>query len=199
MQIVSIIPEAFCEWETEISLALCCLSCNLKCWYCHMKDKIYDPRNTIGTAKELFFRYVTPMHTALVISGGEPTLWNGALFEILWVAKHAGLKTKVFSNAMNYEAIFTLNKYKLVDMYSFDVKAAKDISSVIGVDMSDEEYIENLFTTIKNCKENGILFELRHTMAPGIDTSAVKNLLSGADMQGIQVHYQKYVEYKKEE
>jgi pyruvate-formate lyase-activating enzyme len=197
MQIVSIIPEAFCEWETEVSLGLCCLSCNLKCWFCHLKDKIYDPRNTIGTAKELFFKHLNPMHTALVVSGGEPTLWEASLFELLLIAKHAGLKTKVFSNAMNFGAIFTLNKYKLVDMYSFDVKAAKDISSVVGIDISDEQYFKNLYTTIKNCKETNTIFELRHTMAPGIDVEAVKQLLFGADMQGIQVHYQKYIEYQQ--
>jgi pyruvate formate lyase activating enzyme len=196
MQIVSIIPEAFCEWESEVSLALCCLSCNFKCWYCHMKDKIYNPLNTLGTAKDFFFRYINPMHTALIISGGEPTVWRESLFEILLIAKHAGLKTKVFSNAMNYEAIFTLNKYQLVDMYSFDVKAAKDLSSVIGVDISDETYFTNLYTTLKNCRENKVNFELRHTMAPGIDTEAVKQLLSGAGMQDIEVHYQKYIEYK---
>jgi len=162
-----------------------------------MKDKIYDPRNVIGTAKDLFFQHINPLHTALIVSGGEPTLWNGALFELLWIAKNAGLRTKVFSNAMKYEAIFTLNKYKLVDMYSFDVKAAKDISSVVGVDIPDEEYLSNLFTTIRNCKENYVEFELRHTMAPGIDTEAVKELLSGAELQGIKVHYQKYIEYKE--
>lgn len=197
MKIVSVIPEALCEWETEIALGLACWGCDLACTYCHMQGLIRDESKIIGEAKDLFFKHINPMHTGVVISGGEPTLWQDSLFELLLIVKSAGLKTKVFSNGMNPEAIFVLNRYKLVDTYSFDVKAARDLATVTGTSISDEAYLENLYASIFNCKSLGVPLELRHTMAPGVDSESVRRLLSGHEVAGIPVHFQKCVTYKE--
>jgi pyruvate formate lyase activating enzyme len=198
MKIIEVINECFQEYENEIALGLFCSACNLRCPFCFNLDRVTDPKQIIGEAKELFWKHINPMHTALLVSGGEPTVWKESLIELLVIAKQQALKTKVFTNAMDFEVIYTLNKMKLVNEYSFDVKAAKDLSYATGIEISDEDYLSNLFTTMQNCEEHGVPFELRHTMAPNIDTEAVKQLLSGAEEKGIKVHYQKYVEYHKE-
>lgn len=197
MKIVSVIPECFQEWSEEVSLGLSCFSCNFKCFYCHMQDIIYDQTKIIGEAKDLLLKHVNPMHSALIISGGEPTLWKDSLIELLTIAKGLNIKTKVFSNAFNYEVIYSLNNLHLVDMYSFDVKAAYNLSEVIGVPISDEEYLESLYSTMFNCFDHKVPFELRHTMAPGINTDAVKKLLADAEKEKIKIHYQKCVNYEK--
>ena len=162
-----------------------------------MQDLIFNPNNIIGDAKDLLFQNLNPMHSAVVVSGGEPTLWKHSLFELLTIIKGLGLKTKVFSNAFDFDVIYTLNNFGLVDEYSFDVKAAHHIGEAIGVPIPDEEYLEHLFASIQNCRDKKVRFELRHTMAPGIDTEAVRTLLQDCEGQNIRVHYQKYVSYKK--
>lgn len=196
MNIVQVLPELFQEYENEVSLGLACANCQFKCTYCHMQGLIYDPTKVLGKARDLFFKHVNPMHTAVVITGGEPTLWANTLYDLLVIIKSQGLKTKVFSNAFNFEVIYTLNQYHLVDEYSFDVKAARDVSQVIGIPISDEKYLEHLFATLSNCKRQSVPFELRHTMAPGIDLLSVKALLFGAEKEGIKVHYQECVQYE---
>lgn len=162
-----------------------------------MQNLIFDPKNIIGSAKEALFKHLNPMHTALVVSGGEPTLWKNSLIELLQIAKGLNLKTKVFSNAFNYDVILSLNNLKLVDMYSFDIKAPENIASVIGAQIPDEVYFEHLYTSLFDCLANKINFELRHTMAPGINQDKMRIILSDFEQRGIAIHLQKFVNYQK--
>lgn len=199
MKIVSVIPECFQEWpEESCSLGLFCSSCNFSCPWCANKDFITDASKVIGEAKDLLFKYINPMHSGVLISGGEPTVWKDTLIELLTILKDMKLRTKVFSNGYNFDVIFTLNRQKLVDMYSFDIKAVNKVSEAIGRNISDKDYLACLFTSLFDCNKNGIPYELRHTMAPGIDTEAVKKYVQPLEKKGVKIHYQKYVEYKKD-
>lgn len=194
MDIVSVIPECFQEFENEVSLGLFCAGCNLSCKFCYNLNVIRDKTKIVGEAKDLFFRNINPMHTALVVSGGEPTIWAKDLFELLTIAKGAGLKTKVFSNAIFYDVIQFLNAYKLVDMYSFDVKAATNVADVVRIPISDEEYCEDLFITFRDCKRNNVPFEIRVTKYPGIDIPAIQTFLE-TPSNDFPIIWQDYKEY----
>ncbi len=163
MHIVSVIPEMFQEFEDNISLGLACFECNYKCFFCHMQGIIYDPQQIINDAKTLFYKHINPMHTALVISGGEPTLWEKSLKELLQIAKARNLKTKIFSNASNPEVIHSLCKEGLVDAFSFDLKGFKNLSKILQIPIQDAIYLQSLRNSILYCKQFNVSCEIRIT------------------------------------
>ena len=194
MKIVSVIPELFQEWNSEISLGLCCFSCNFRCNFCHSKGFIYDESKVIGTFSEIYQKYRNPMHTAVVISGGEPTIYGDKLVGAARVIKSDGLKLKIFSNGFNYSTIKKLNQEKLVDAYSIDFKGVEGLPKVLGVDIPDGTYLWHFWKACSLILEKNIDLEIRVTKYPGLDIDLVKSCL-GRIFPEVVVHYQEYVEY----
>jgi pyruvate-formate lyase-activating enzyme len=198
VKIVSVIPEIFQEWPSEISLGMCVFQCCFRCPWCSMKNIIYDSSKIIGTFNEVYQKHKNPMHTAVVISGGEPTIWGDKLLEAARTVKADGLKLKIFSNGFNYSEIRKLNAEKLVDAYSIDFKGVDNLKRGIGVDIADGTYLWHFWKTINLILEKNIDLEIRVTKYPGLDTDLVKSALMRIFPE-VVVHYQDYVEYTEVE
>ncbi|MFA5071290.1 MAG: radical SAM protein [Candidatus Pacearchaeota archaeon] len=194
MRVAKIIPEVFQEYKNEISLGICCALCNFRCSFCHSKGFIYDPDKWLKeSVNNLLIDNLNPLHTAVVLSGGEPTVWGKDLIGLIEIIKSFKLKVKIFSNAFNCDIIAYCNEFKMVDMYSFDIKAAKDVKKVIESDISDDEYLYKISKSFDSCIEHNIPFEFRVTKYPGIEIEPIKEFLKKYPQ--IPIFWQDYVEY----
>ena len=161
LEIVSIIRDSFQEFEDKWSLVVFCKGCNLKCPECYnlgcnsFSETIsidYILKNEINQA-----------HEAIVFLGGEPTIWDKDLSKALKASKKIGLDTKVFSNGILPKVVSDLNNEKLVDAYSLDLKAVRNVNNVVGVQMTDSDYLKKVCDSINNILEYGLNLEIRTT------------------------------------
>lgn len=161
MQIISIIHDSFQEFENHCSLVLFSKGCNFACQKCYNLSSM--EKEPIGEAIEIIDKYLTPFHDAVVFLGGEPTFWHKDLIETIRYVKNKKLLVKIFTNGSNVETIKSLNKEKLVDAYSVDFKAIKNVKDVIGRNIEDIYYLMTVERTICNILDNNIPIEIRTT------------------------------------
>lgn len=165
MQIVNYIKDTAMECQPfDWGITLFCYGCNLKCEMCkgYNYETVLNKENIKGEAIDIIRENITPLHDCVIFCGGEPTIWGVKLIEALQYCKDKGLHTKVFSNGMQPSVIKEINKLKLCDAYSIDVKGVPEkIASEIGIDA--KTYKRNLKQTIRNIISNDIPIELRTT------------------------------------
>ena len=164
MRISSIVQDSFAEYEGEHALTLFCNGCNLRCPECYNLEEVLD-KEYIGTARDLIDEKITPMHTAVVFLGGEPTVWAKSLIaDLIYTKNSKGLKTKVFTNGMNPKIVAAINKDNLADAWSIDIKCVRGSESVLGRPVASHEYIYKVEQSIDNILSHGKSLELRTTL-----------------------------------
>jgi len=163
MQICQIIKDSFQEFIGEWSLVLFSYGCNFKCKFCYNLDYISEPNNIIGDAVPLIEKNISPAHTAVVFLGGEPTIWDHRLIEAVEFVKSKNLKTKIYTNASKPDVIEELEQKNIMDCYSIDFKAIKNVKDVIGINMTDSDYLSLLDKSISLLIKNNKNLELRTT------------------------------------
>lgn len=170
MQIVSYIVDSFQEYEGEHSLVLFSKGCNIDCYFCYNKDKMNGA--SIGDAIELIDKLITPLHTAVVLCGGEPTIWHD-LPEVCKHIKEKGLKCKVFTNGLRFTILE--ESIRFIDFISIDFKCINRVGNVLNTRMSDNCYIEVIFQLI-----NDVLlpFEIRTTFFNGMSIEELEEIKS---------------------
>lgn len=162
MLISKVIRDAFQEFENHCSLVLFSKGCNFKCNNCYNYSAV-TADEVVGPAIKVIDEYLTPFHDAIVFLGGEPTIWENQLIETLLYAKRRRRKIKIFTNGFKFEIIHKINLSGLVDAYSVDFKAVKNVSKVIGQEISDIEYLANVNSSILDIQKYEIPLEIRTT------------------------------------
>ena len=162
MKITNMILDGFQEFDSEHSLVLFCHGCNFKCDYCYNYDTVTDKNNIIGEAKTLIDGNINPMHTAVVLLGGEPTIYGDELIDIAKHIKSKGLKVKLFTNLSNPGLVIDLIERGLLDSISMDVKWSKNpTKSTIGGII---DYVEHMDRWLHEVSMTGIDSEVRITL-----------------------------------
>lgn len=160
MKLVSYIQDSFQEYENEHSLVLFSYGCSLNCIGCYNKTQVLDPSQIIGDAISVIDSKVTPMHTAVVLLGGEPCIHP----DILNVVKHIhskGLNIKVFTNGMHPNILKTITPY--VHAVSIDFKCLNNCSDILGVEYKDTNYLTNIKSSYNTCIHYAVDVEFRTT------------------------------------
>lgn len=160
LPIISIIKDSFQEFSGEHSLVLFSYDCNFSCPECYNLKQVTDDRNIIGDGIDIIKKNLTPLHTAVVFLGGEPTIHQKGLVECVQFCKERGLKVKVFSNGQNPDFFREIGY--AIDAVSFDVKYVENSSAVIGYNLGFDIYIKNIKRCV-DCMENSPT-ELRTTI-----------------------------------
>ena len=165
MRIVSSIQNSFQEYEGHISLVLFCFGCNLDCCGCYNHEIIINPDNILGTAKELIDAKLTPLDDAVVFLGGEPTVWKDDLPGDVCYAKSKHKLVKIFTNGTHPKVIRELNRLRMVDSYSVDLKTVTDAPKFLGstVPMSTDEYLMLVDESIRSVLAADVPLEIRTT------------------------------------
>lgn len=177
----SYIIDSFQEYEGEHSLVLFYVGCNMRCKGCYNYNLLSNTER-LYDAKELIDKYITPLHTAVVFLGGEPTIHN--IVPDLEYAKSKGLKTKLYTNGLEPYMTYELRGLELLDAISIDFKCIHNCEENIGI--SDISYRINVGTSIVESvkKIDGVKdidVEIRTTRFPFLSNSEILEIEKEVD------------------
>jgi len=155
--------------------------CNMNCVYCHNAHII--KRDAPIIPEEPVLEYLEKragLLTAVVISGGEPTLQQNLEAFILRV-KTFGYKVKLDTNGTKPQTLQTLLSKNLLDYIAMDVKAPAEKYNAIACAEVDMDSIRKSIALIRN---SGIAHEFRMTFAPQLtqeDALETARMVKGCD------------------
>ena len=144
MLISNVILDSFVDFKGEQSLVLFARGCNLDCDVCYNKKVKPEFPEGLEVMKCLE-RYLNSLHSAVVLTGGEPTLQDLHDTCKKIKDKYPNLKIKVFTNAQKPEDI--IDSSHLVDFWSIDYKTTNN-STILG-NMDAFEYNHNVCRAIQ--------------------------------------------------
>jgi pyruvate-formate lyase-activating enzyme len=176
--------ECFQEFENEISLVLWCMSCDMNCNWCSVKDILSDQDSELEEDYLELIKNKTELETAVVFLGGEPTLREEGLVQGCQEAKLLGMKTKVFTNGNSIrsaELLRELGYAKLIDSVALDYKYP----------------IQNIQSFIASVIKTGINLELRTTMHPGLTESDLSQMKQVGETLKVKHIFQRYFDPKE--
>ena len=141
--------------------------CNFNCDYCYNRDLVES--NTTDISLDEVFSYLEErknMLDGVVISGGEPTIWND-LIPFIERIKEYGFKIKLDTNGYKPEVLKEIIDKNLVDYIAMDIKAVfNNYYKIINTKIDTNKIIES----IKLINESKIDHEFRTTIIKGMHT-----------------------------
>ena len=155
--------------------------CNFNCDYCYNRDLVDN--NTEDISKEEIFSFLEKrkgMLDGVVISGGEPTIWND-LIPFIEDIRKLGLKVKLDTNGYRPEVLKEILDKNLVDYIAMDIKAVfNNYYKIINKKIDTDKIIESI-NLIKNSK---IDHEFRTTIIKSMhskeDLDKIVKLVNGS-------------------
>lgn len=195
--VFAIEQDSYQEYTGENSTVFFLKGCNLRCRYCHNKQSWIADEDSCLTIEEAVARSDSPLCTAYVFSGGEPTLHPEAVKEGLKIAKRGGKKTKIFTNGILSPTVLEIVAMGL-DSISIDIKFATS-RNIVGVPVfwNAEEYQSHMAGLIRSLPEE-LEKELRLTFWQGIHSLEKERMLNFAHkFPGCRVITQIETEVKK--
>ena len=141
--------------------------CNFNCEYCYNRDLVESKAPEID--QDEIFSYLEErknMLDGVVISGGEPTIWDD-LIPFIKKIREYGFKVKLDTNGYRPEVLKEIIDNKLVDYIAMDIKAIfNEYFKVIKKDIDTDKLLES----IELIKKSNIDHEFRTTIIKGIHT-----------------------------
>ncbi len=186
MEIKGFIQNSLLEWEGRISCVLFLPYCNFRCQYCHASHLI-DPELLESIEKEQVLAYMENQKDWLdgaVITGGEPTLHEYELLELVSDIKVIGLEVMIETNGSKPKWVEKLLKHNRIDAIAMDIKAplSSDFySKVVGVPVDAQLIRKSAELVI----DSGIEHEFRITLVPGLVGKNEVQLIA-SELQGAQ-------------
>lgn len=146
--------------------------CPLRCKYCHNRDtwnthggKEYTVEELVDDIKK-YIPFFKSSNGGLTISGGEPTLQNEFLKELLMAAKkeniHTALDTSGFVDIDTIDPILDYTDLVLLDIKHIDDLAFKELTGVSN---------DKTLKLAKHLSERNIPTWIRYVLVPGITDS----------------------------
>lgn len=158
------------DYDKEISTTLFTGGCNFRCPFCHnFEFVLMNDVVEIFDTEEIFKYLDSRKHllTAVVITGGEPTLYKD-LKDVIKRIKAMGYKVKLDTNGTNPLIVEELFKESLIDYCAVDIKNSKELYPMtIGIDNYD---ISNIIKTVEFLLHNGYDYEFRTTIIKNYHT-----------------------------
>ena len=165
MQITNYILDGFQEYKDEHSLILFTQGCNLNCVHCH-NQQVNDDFSPLGEAREILRYNINPLHSAVVILGGEPTV-HADLPELCRYIKDRNLKLKIYTNALQPNVMYKCIPF--VDEWSIDFKALRNVAEITGSTIKDNQYLDYFSNTLDRLTRQQSTFEIRTTLFPKVE------------------------------
>ena len=141
--------------------------CNFDCDYCYNRDLVESKAPEIK--EEEIFSYLEERKSMLdgvVISGGEPTIWDD-LIPFIEKIREYGFKVKLDTNGYRPEVLKEIIDNKLVDYIAMDIKAIfNEYFKVIKKNIDTDKLLES----IELIKKSNIDHEFRTTIIKGMHT-----------------------------
>jgi pyruvate formate lyase activating enzyme len=163
MIFAGIVKTSLIDYPGKIATVLFAPGCNYNCFYCHNRALIEDFSDILN--QEDIDSYLIKRQglvDAVVISGGEPTLYND-IIPFFAKIKNLGYLTKLDTNGSHPEVIRRLIEVNVVDYFAIDYKAPKARYQEFCGNEADPE---KTLATIDLLLQSGSNFEVRTTVIP---------------------------------
>lgn len=177
------------DYPGRVSAVLFVAGCSLRCPYCHNPDLV-EPTDAVmaGLASVdealAFLARRRDMLTGVVLSGGEPTLYEG-LPELAQAIRALGLKVKLDTNGTLPTHITPVS----ADYIALDLKTTPERYVELWPGAPDDA-ADRIRASVMAVRQSGAAYEFRITCAPGIfaeaDAEAVAALLDPGDAVFLQ-------------
>lgn len=188
--ISGIIKSSYVDYPGEIAFVIFLGGCNLGCPYCHNKtivlrqSNIYPIDSVLDMLKER-----QGFISAVVISGGEPTIWNNKLKELIIKIKELGFLIKLDTNGTNPEVVKNLLEDDLLDYIAMDIKNSfAKYNSTSGADVD----ITKIKESIKLIEESGVDYQFRSTLNKTMHTKEDVSLMKSYIKDSTKLKFQDY-------
>jgi pyruvate formate lyase activating enzyme len=139
--------------------------CNFNCSYCYNRDLVDNKAETIDEDYVMAYLYKRrKILDGVVISGGEPTIWDD-LIPFIKKVKEFKLDIKLDTNGYNPAMLKEILDNNLVDYIAMDIKAIPDkYMKVINKKIDFNKILES----IDLIKKSNIKYEFRTTIMKGV-------------------------------
>ena len=174
------------DYPGKVSCVVFVGGCNFRCPYCHNPDLV--EKNSLPDLEEEeilgFLEKRKKWLDAVVISGGEPTLYP-ELIALVRKVKELGYLVKIDTNGTNPRLLNEL--MEIVDYVAMDIKASREGYEKVTKATVAIEKIEESVDILKN---SSITYEFRTTVVPGLfddkEAERIGDWLEGANLYVLQ-------------
>ncbi len=176
------------DFPGHLASAVFMQGCNFRCGYCHNPDLVTFEKRFNCSKKEVldFISRRKEMIEGVVITGGEPTLYND-LTDFMSRIKDMGFKIKLDTNGSHPARIRDILQSGLVDYMALDIKTSFGRYSLIT---GQENIGEAVSESIRHIMLSMIPYEFRTTCVPGVvgeeDFREIGELVKGAKKYCLQ-------------
>ncbi len=157
-----IIKTSFVDYPKKIAYVIFMGGCNMRCPFCHNKSIVNKDSNKYkkqDILNELKTR--TSFNEAVVITGGEPTIYNDELLELIINIKDLGYLVKLDTNGTNPKLLKEILDNNLIDYIAMDIKNVfYKYEEAAGTKVN----IKDIEESIKLIKNSNINYEFRTTV-----------------------------------
>ena len=177
------------DYPGKIAAIVYTAGCNFRCPWCH-NPSLIDP--TCFTEKLdpdeilLFLKSRKGQLDGVVITGGEPTLWNDLELFIRSV-RNTGMLVKLDTNGSRPNIIEHFMNQGIIDYIAMDVKVPLERYQSLTKSRVNTKAI---YDSIELIKSSGIDYEFRTTVVPALyteqDYAGIRELVSGAKRYVLQ-------------
>jgi len=178
MKIAGFIPVDFTAWRGHAASVVMTPGCNFRCGYC-MHSVLVEAHAVLDEKEPE--KVLDEIHreaddiTAVVITGGEPTLQKG-LLSFCRKLRETGLDIKLETNGSKPDVLEALIRKKLVDYIAMDIKAPFDkYGKVAGAKAVDARAVQKSRDMLY---KGDCDYEFRTTVIPDlVDETDIKKML----------------------
>ena len=164
------------DWQGKISSIIFLGGCNLRCGFCHSAKLALHPekiRAISFSGIEKFLDEKRGWIDGVVVTGGEPTLDEKKLFNLLSALKKLNFPVKLDTNGTAPLVLSRLIEARLVDYIAMDIKAPFSEEAYARATASKVN-VADIILSKDIILNSGIDHEFRTTVVPGaIDDAAV--------------------------
>lgn len=191
------------DYPDKVSCVIFFKGCNFSCGFCYNKQLVmpeyYNENKDVSESEiHYFLDKRKGLIDAVVLSGGEPTIYGDELIKFIKDTKARGYLVKLDTNGSNPETLNKIISEKLVDYIAMDLK--DDFENYSKYTSVPIDAIKKSFELVKSCK---IPHEFRITTHPELTQKSFNNLLDIAKGENIFVQdfvnkntIQSYINFK---
>ncbi|WP_457621211.1 anaerobic ribonucleoside-triphosphate reductase activating protein [Persephonella sp.] len=177
------------DFPSRISAVIFVQGCNLRCPYCHNRHLVLPEYFGYTIGVEEIFNFLESrkkMIEGVVISGGEPTIFEG-LVDFIKRIKDLGYLVKLDTNGTNPELLKRLINEKLVDYIAMDIKASAGKYEYIA---GSSVNMDKIRKSIEILLQSDIEYEFRTTLIKDLltynDIIKIGQMIKGAKRYALQ-------------
>lgn len=179
------------DYPDKLACVIFLKGCNFSCGFCYNKELVVPEFfNTRKDMLESEIHYFLDRRKgqleAVVLTGGEPTIYGQELIDFIKKIKEKGYLVKLDTNGSNPEVLEKIVSQNLVDYIAMDLK--DDFDNYSEYTAVPVENIKRSFEIVKNAKTP---HEFRVTTHPDLTLNAFNKLVDLA--KGHKIYVQEFV------